>query len=176
VGVLEPELSERDYLRQIDLLARDEVGAAQDEGTLTYGPDPREATGLQRAVNELARALRHWHFEGDSCLAEDVLHLGGAALIGPGQESYRTGCARLGVDPRDEGWALWYAWDEKARAHTMVTTALDTTRALLDNWAGGRDVHPARPRRAQVAAVVRGWVGPIILAPGHAGTVGLSGR
>jgi hypothetical protein len=71
---------------------------------------------------------------------------------------------------------LWYTREERARAHTIVTTALDTTRALLDNWSRGRDVHPAQPLRAQIAAVVRGWVGPVVLSPSHADAVGLTGR
>ncbi|OJF11703.1 hypothetical protein EDD30_5958 [Couchioplanes caeruleus] len=183
VQVLEPELTEHDYLRQIELLARDVVHAAQEEGWQTYGPNPANATQMHRAVNELARALRHWHFDDDGCLDDDrpLLHLGGATVITPGsspaqQESYRTGCARLGVDTRDEGWALWHTWDDKARAHTVVTTALDATHALLDNWSHGRDVHPLQPRRAQIAAVVQGWVGPITLSPSHATTIGLGGR
>ncbi|GAA3448357.1 hypothetical protein [Dactylosporangium matsuzakiense] len=61
-------------------------------------------------------------------------------------------------------------------AHTIVTTALDSTRALLAIWSHGRDAHPVRPRRAQIVAVVRGWVGPIVLSPGHAGEIGLGGR
>ncbi len=180
--VAEPELNVHDYLRQIELLARDVVAAAQDEGWQTYGDNPTGATPLQRAVNDLARILRHHHFEDDGCVEPDrpVLHLGGAALFEPGetegqQDSYRVGCARLGVDPRDEGWALWYTWDDQERAHTMVTTALETTRGLLDNWAQGRDVHPAQPRRSQIRAVIRGWVGPITLSPSHASTKGLGG-
>lgn len=180
---MEPELSEQDYLRHIELLAVDVVQAALEEGWPVYGPDPTEATPLQRAVNQLACHIRHWHFEGDGCVDDGrpLLHLGGAALISPGrtepeQDGYRAGCARLGVEARAEGWALWYSWDEKARAHTMVTTALGTTQALLDNWSRGRDVHPAQPLRAQIAAVARGWLGPVILSPSHATRVGLTSR
>ncbi|MEU8661144.1 hypothetical protein, partial [Actinoplanes philippinensis] len=182
VVVLEPGLNAHDYLRQVELLALDVVAAAREEGWLTYGDDPAEATPLQRSVNELARILRHHHFEDDGCVepGRPVLHLGGASLFEPGetegrQDSYRVGCARLGVDPRDEGWALWYTWDDQERAHTMVTTALETTRGLLDNWAQGRDVHPAQPRRSQIRAVIRGWVGPVALSPGYASTRGLGG-
>jgi hypothetical protein len=182
VLVLRPELNEHDYLRQIELLALDVVAAAREEGWQTYGDDPADATRVQRSVNELARVLRHHHFEGDGCVEEDqrILRLGGAALLEPGgtesrQDSYRAGCARLGVDARDEGWALWYTWDDQERAHTMVTTVLETTRGLLENWARGRDVHPVQPRRSQIRVVVRGWVGPITLSPGHAGTNGLGG-
>jgi len=167
--VAEPELSEQDYLRQIELLALDVVNAT-----------PGEA--LDHALTELGHALRHQHFEGDGCVERDrpLLRLGGAALIGPGEtdasrDSYRTGCARLGVSPRDEGWALWCTWDHKAHAHTLVTTALTTTQGLLENWARGRDVHPAWPLRSQVRAVVRGWLGPIVLSPGHAAERELGG-
>jgi hypothetical protein len=178
----EPELDVRDYLRQIELLALDVVAAAQDEGSLTYGGEPADATPLQRSVNELARTLRHHHFEDDGCAESNrpVLHLGGAALFEPGQtksqqDGYRAGCARLGVDARDEGWALWHTWDDRERAHTIVTTALETTRGLLDNWALGRDLHPLQPRRSQIRAVIRGWAGPITLSPSHATTRGLGG-
>ncbi|MEV0902951.1 hypothetical protein [Actinoplanes sp. NPDC049802] len=116
----------------------------------------------------MARILRHRYFEDDGCAepSRPVLHLGGAALFEPGgteseQDGYWVGCARLGVDAQDEGWALWYTWDDQERAHTILTTALETTLDLLDNWAQGRDVHPAQPRRSQIRAVIRGWVGPV---------------
>jgi hypothetical protein len=182
VLVAEPDLDDHDYLHQVELLARDVVHAAAEEGWLTVGPDPPEATTVHRAVNELARALKHWHFDGDGCLDPDrpTLRLGGAAVITPGQsaaqqDNYRTGCTRLSVTDRPDGWALWHTWDDHRRPCTIVTTALDTTQALLDAWSHGRDVHPVKPRRAQIAAVVAGWVGPITLSPGHAANVGLGG-
>ncbi|MEV4347907.1 hypothetical protein AB0J83_25910 [Actinoplanes sp. NPDC049596] len=159
-------LSEQDYLRHIELLAHEVVRAAQDKSR------------LDRAVGELARSLRHEHFAGDGCVEQEplMLHLGGAALLTPADPVYEAACRRLGVEARPEGWALWYTWDAEARAHIMVTTALETTRTLLRQWAEGHDVHPAQPSRAQVAAVVRGWLGPMVLSPSHARTVGLSGR
>jgi hypothetical protein len=180
--VTDPDLNESDYVRQLELVARDVVRAAQDEGWLAYGPDPDDATILHRAVNELARHIRRLHFNGDGCVEDrPLLHLGGAALISPStdeaqQANYLAGCDRLGVEARAEGWALWYTWDEKARAHTMVTTALNTTRALLQSWSAGHDLHPAQPLRAQIVAVVRGWPGPVILSPSHADTIGLKGH
>jgi len=110
-----------------------------------------------------------------------MLRLGGAGVITPGQtararNSYDAGCQRLGVAARDDGWALWHTWDDLGRPCTMVTTALDTTRALLDNWSHGWDVHPVRPRRTQVAAVLARWVGPITFSPSHAANAGLGGR
>ncbi|GIF22749.1 hypothetical protein BJ973_000892 [Actinoplanes tereljensis] len=173
----EPEPTEADYLRQLELVARDVVHAAHDEGWLSYAPDPADATPLQRAVNELARHIRRQHFEGDGCVEDRPLqHLGGAALITPSTDDYLSGCARLGVEARPEGWALWYTWDEKARPHTMVTTALDTTRGLLESWSTGHDLHPAQPLRAQIAAIVRGWPGPVVLSPSHAKKIGLTGH
>src|SRR3954471_13441744 len=119
-------MDEHDYLRQIEVLARDVVLAAQDERSLTYGPDPDEATTLQRAVNQLARHLRREHFVGDGCADHDgpLLHLGRGAVISPSddsvaQASYLAGCARLGVEARVQGWALWYTWDPKGRTHTL---------------------------------------------------------
>jgi hypothetical protein len=155
-----------DYLRQIELLARDVVGAADEPGALAG------------AVDRLRQRIRHQHFAGDGCVEEARvrLYLGGAAVIGPEIESYEQGCRRLGVAARPEGWALWYTWDERDRAHTMVTTAFETTAGLLENWAQGRDVHPNQPDRAQIASVVRGWPGPIVLSPGHARQMGLEGR
>ena len=175
------ELSELDYLRQIELLARDVTDRAFDEGWLSYPPDPSDATSLQRAVNELARTLRAWHFPGDGCVEEDrtMLKLGGAALVTPqtaGVEVYRKLCERLGVEDRPQGWSLWFTWDDGGRAHTMVTTLDDTTRALLDAWSHGRDANPARPVRAQIAAVARGWIGPLTRSPEDAARRGLGGR
>lgn len=62
--------SETDYLRSIEQLAHEVVHQAGDkgEGWLSFAPDPVEATPLQRAVNNLARALRYRHFDGDGCL------------------------------------------------------------------------------------------------------------
>src|SRR3954447_23353073 len=57
--VPEPELSEQDYLRQIELLALDVVAAARGEGRIGYDADPPGATALQRAVDALAGRLRH---------------------------------------------------------------------------------------------------------------------
>ena len=69
--VLEPELDEHEYLRQVELLAGDVVRTAAEEGWLTHGADAAEAPALHRAVNELARAPAHWHFDGDGCLDPD---------------------------------------------------------------------------------------------------------
>ena len=101
-------------------------------------------------------------------------------MITPGatseeRDAYRRLCQKLGIDAREDGWALWCTWDHRSRAHTMVTTALDTTRGLLDNWAQGRDVHPVQPNRAQITAVVRDWFQPVTLSPSHATTIGLGG-
>ncbi|UBU14104.1 hypothetical protein [Nonomuraea gerenzanensis] len=65
------DLSETEYLRHIELLARDVIDAAHEEGWLTYDRDATPATSLHRAVNELARQIRHYHFSGDGCLEDD---------------------------------------------------------------------------------------------------------
>jgi hypothetical protein len=116
-------LDEHEYLRQVELLAGDVVRAAAEEGWLTHGADAAEAPALHRAVNELASALAHWHFDGDGRLDPDreMLRLGGAAVITPGQttaaqDTYDAGCERLGVVARDEGWALWHTWDRPGPA------------------------------------------------------------
>ncbi|WP_203924744.1 hypothetical protein [Rugosimonospora africana] len=171
---------EIDYLRQVELLAQEVVALAFDEGTLTHGPDPDDATPLQRAINALARKVRYYHFPGDGCLEErPLLPLSGIVVVGPDSMppewgiEYAQLCARLGVPARAEGWALWHAWDSKGLPHTLVTRHLATTRGILQNWSLGRDLYPVQPERAQVAAVVRGWIGPATLSPSHVETVGL---
>lgn len=52
----------------IERLANEVVEAAFREGWLMYLPDDESQTALQRSINELARNLRHAHFEGDGCL------------------------------------------------------------------------------------------------------------
>lgn len=178
MDVLEAKLTDDEYLRQIEILAREVVDAASSEGWLSYQPDPAEATPLQKAVNELARRIRHWHFQGDGCVDDSpLLHLAGANLFRPDDDYYYAwGCARLGISERPEGWALWFTWDDKSRPSTLVTTALETTKALLENWARGIDVHPAQLSKSQIAAVHSGWIGPRVLSPSHADTRGLGGR
>jgi hypothetical protein len=56
------------YLRAVELRAREIVERANDEGWLSYAPDPDDATSLRRAVSQLAGILRHYHFDGDGCL------------------------------------------------------------------------------------------------------------
>lgn len=60
-------LSDDDYLRQVETLAQLVADEALDEGWLTYGDDTGQSP-LQRAINELARSLRHQHGDGDGCL------------------------------------------------------------------------------------------------------------
>lgn len=179
---MEPDLDESDYQRRVELLARELISRAHDEGWLSDEHDAGDATPLQRAVAEIAKTLRHYHFEGDGCLEERPhIGLGGAALIRPNsqlgdqEDDYAELCARLGVEARAEGWALWHTWDDKQRAHTVVTTCIVTTEELLSNWSRRISVYPARPDRAQVVAVVRGWTGPIIVSPDHARDLGLGG-
>lgn len=67
-----PRRSEEDYLKRVEELAKVVCDEASEEGWLTYLPDDDDQTPLQRAINELARNLRHVHYEGDGCLDEDV--------------------------------------------------------------------------------------------------------
>ena len=66
-----PRLSELEYLKRIEDLANLVCDEALEEGWLSYLPDPPEGTRLQRAINELARSLRHLHHAGDGCLDEE---------------------------------------------------------------------------------------------------------
>ncbi|WP_155884523.1 hypothetical protein [Actinomadura flavalba] len=172
---------EWDYLRGLELLARELVARADDEGWLSYEPGPDDATPLQRTISKIAKSARHYHFEGDGCLDEDrpFISLGGAALIRP--ESllgpiYEQLCQLLGVAPRSEGWALWYSWDNRQRAHTLVTNRIATTEGLLENWSRGISTNPTAPDPAHITAVVRGWRGPVILSPDHARVLDLPPR
>lgn len=150
------DLDEFDYLRRVEMLARELVERAHDEGWLSYAGDPDDATPLQRMVNELARTLRHYHFEGDGCIDErPAYRIGGAGLIRPDSDAYTEMCSRLGVEARAEGWALWHTWDNEQQAHTLVTTCIATTegpagelgtghqRPALE--AGSRPGHRGRP-------------------------------
>ncbi|MFF7129777.1 hypothetical protein [Streptomyces sp. NPDC008240] len=97
-----PMLSDLDYLREIEHLANRVKLEASSEGWLSYQEDPEGATALQRSVNALARALRHYHFDGDGCLEEDrpLVRLMGASVLKPGcmpagvEEGYDEVCAR----------------------------------------------------------------------------------
>jgi hypothetical protein len=63
-------LTKRDYLEEVEGLANLVCDEALEEGWLSYLPDPPDATPLQRAINELARHLRHVHYPGDGCDVE----------------------------------------------------------------------------------------------------------
>ena len=63
-----PRLSHEDYLARIETLAHAVVAEAVTEGCLQFDPaEDEEQTPLQRAINELGRALRFVHNEGDGC-------------------------------------------------------------------------------------------------------------
>ncbi|WP_329043462.1 hypothetical protein OHT61_28735 [Streptomyces sp. NBC_00178] len=55
-----PELSELDYLREIERLARAVTSAAAGEHW--YAGDTEDEGPLQRCINALGRALLHYHF------------------------------------------------------------------------------------------------------------------
>jgi hypothetical protein len=63
--------TDEEYHAKVEALAHEVVNLAAEEGWLTYLPDDEEQTPLQQAINELARNLRHVHYEGDGCLDED---------------------------------------------------------------------------------------------------------
>ncbi|MGX1135530.1 hypothetical protein RKD49_007720 [Streptomyces glaucescens] len=179
-----PNLSDLDYLREIERLANRVKVRAVDEGWLSYEEDPEDATPLQRSVNALARALRHYHFEGDGCLEEDrpLVRLVGASVLKPGAmpagvgEGYEEVCARIGVEPRPEGWALWNTWSDGELKVTMVVSAVETTEGLFRNWSCGRALDPVTPLPSQIALVRHGWIGPMTFSPRGVGRMGLDGR
>ncbi|MFF7216029.1 hypothetical protein ACFZAU_36755 [Streptomyces sp. NPDC008238] len=180
-----PELTELDHLREVERLARAVVSAAGDESWLSYLPEPQDATALQRAVNALARSIRHYHFPGDGCVDDEDrpdVRLVGVVILRPGAmpaewtETYDAACARLGVEARPEGWALWNTWSDGGMPATMVVSADDTTEGLLRNWSRGRAALPVLPLPSQVALVHQGWNAPMVLSPAAAHRTGLSGR
>jgi hypothetical protein len=179
-----PELSESDYLREIERLANRVKVEAMSEGWLSYQEDPEDATAFQRSVNALARALRHYHFEGDGCLEEDrpLVRLVGASVLKPGAmpagvgEEYEEVCARIGVEPRPEGWALWNTWSDGELKVTMVVTAVETTEGLFENWSRARALDPVSPLPSQIALIRHGWIGPMTFSPRGVSRTGLGGR
>jgi hypothetical protein len=56
------------YLRAIEVRARRIVECAGEEGWLSDEGDAGDKTPSQRAVNDLAGILLHYHFDGDGCL------------------------------------------------------------------------------------------------------------
>lgn len=179
-----PELGELDYLREIERLANRVGVEASDEGWLSFQADPEESTPLQRSVNALARALRRYHFKGDGCTEEDrpLIRLVGASVLKPAampagvDEGYEEVCARIGVEPRSEGWALWNTWSDGELKVTMVVSAVETTEGLLQNWSRGRAVDPVAPLPSQVALIRQGWTAPMTFSPRGVSRTGLGGQ
>ncbi|MET9132153.1 hypothetical protein [Streptomyces antibioticus] len=180
-----PELTEPDYLRELERLARAVTAAAAAEGTLTHGPDPIGATALHRAVNALARAVRHHHFPGDGCLPEEedrpTVRLVGVVLLRPSampagtDESYDEACARLAVEPRAEGWALWNTWGDGGAPVTLVVTDVAATEALLAHWAHGGSAAPATSAAVPDHGGPAGVDGPDDVLPAGRPRVGIPG-
>lgn len=173
-----PELSELDRLREVERLAHRLVVRASGEDE-AY-PEP-----FRRDLEALSRTLRSYHFDGDGCTDPDrpLLRLVGACVLKAGlvpaatDESYERMCARLTVEPRPEGWALWHTWaaDSEVRI-TMVVTAVATTEGLFANWSRGRDLDPVTPLPSQVVRVLQNWIGPVTFSPRGVTKTGLGGR
>jgi hypothetical protein len=180
-----PELSELDYLREIERLAKAVVSASA--GEQWYASDTEIEGSLQRSVNALGRALLHYHFPLDGCLEEEAerpqVPLAAVAIIRPEampvgtDETYPHACVRLAVEARPEGWALWETWADGNAKVTMVVSAVDTTEGLLTNWAKGRNVLPVMPLPSQIAQVHAGWTSwGSIFSPYGKRKLGLSGQ
>ncbi|MEU6158268.1 hypothetical protein [Streptomyces sp. NPDC047130] len=193
------ETSELDHLREIERLAGQVVEAAVAEGRLDFddgagagegagegggGGGGGGGTALGRSLRRPARARRHHHFEGDGCLEEDrpLVRLVGACVLRPAvmpagvDEPYDEVCARLGAEPRPEGWALWNTWGDEGVKVTLVVSAVATTEGLIANWSRGREVDPVAPLPSQVALVRRGWIGPVAFSPRAVRQLGVGGR
>jgi hypothetical protein len=154
------KLSEPEYLRHIEHLARKLVAAAADEGWLTYGEDAAGLTPLQQVISEIDGEIRHYHFDGDGCFDDSELpfmKLAGTVVLRPdvvplGMEgTYPELCARLGVDARPEGWAIWNTWAADGQPISIIMVDLDGSR---DPGAGRRCRCRARPYRRAASA---GW-------------------
>ncbi|MEU6744952.1 hypothetical protein ABZ914_01855 [Spirillospora sp. NPDC046719] len=178
-------MSESDYLREIEARCRAVVEAAAGEGWLTYGEAVEETTGLRRAVNELARTLWHYHYQGDGCLDEEAgrprMRLVGVVMLRPGampfgmDDDYETACQRLNVDPRPEGWAVWNTWSEQGLPVSLVMTDLDGTEGLLINWAHGIHAYPVTPVPSRIVHVHQGWTAPMTVSPRARRHLGVDG-
>ncbi|GGQ30563.1 hypothetical protein [Streptosporangium pseudovulgare] len=174
------DLSETEYLRHIEHLARAIVDAADGEGWLVLTGVSDEATPLRRAVIEMARQLRHHHFDGDGCLDGELppMKLAGVVILRPHavpagmEESYTEICARLGVEAQPEGWAIWNAWARDGQPVSIVLADSSGTEGLLTNWAHGIEVYPVTPLPAQVVLTRQGWVTPMTLSPASARRLG----
>ena len=64
-------LTDLEYLREVEALAHAVCERAFQEGWLAYTDEPADASPLQRAINELARNLRHVHYKGDGCIEDE---------------------------------------------------------------------------------------------------------
>jgi hypothetical protein len=167
-------------LRHIEHLAREIVNAAHGEGWVTYGDDPEDVTPLQRSVNEMARRIRHYHFDSDGCLDPElpILKLAGVVVLQPDavplgmDETYDEICARLGVEPRPEGWTIWNTWAKDGHSISIILVDSDATEGMLMNWTRGIEIYPVTPLPAQVALTRQGWVAPMILSPFSARKLG----
>lgn len=179
-------MSEFEYLREVEARSRAVVDEAADEGWLAYFEEVEETNPLRSAVNELARTLRHYHYQGDGCLDEEAdrprMRLVGVVLLRPKampfdmDDDYETACRRLNVDPRPEGWAVWNTWSKQGLPVSLVMTDLDGTEGLLINWAQGMSTYPVTPVPSQIVQVHQGWTAPMTVSPGvrtHLGVDGL---
>ncbi|MEV7117338.1 hypothetical protein [Kitasatospora griseola] len=181
-----PELSELDHLKELERLARAVTNAAWGEGLLADDRDAENGTPLQRALHALSRGLRRYHFRGDGCLEEEEdrpdLKLAGVVVLRPGAmpegmtETYEEACARLGVEARPEGWALWNTWGDGDLHVTMVVAAVDTTEGLLMNWSRGIAHYPVTPLPSQIAVIHHGWAAHMIFSPFGVKKLGLGGQ
>jgi hypothetical protein len=57
-------------MAEVERLANVVVQQAAAEGWLSYFPEDDQQAPLQRSINELARSLRHVHYDGDGCSDE----------------------------------------------------------------------------------------------------------
>jgi len=64
-------LSEDEYLREIERLAKDLVTEAIHEDSFEVYLDQGPKTPLQRAITRLARSLRGVHYRGDGCIPDE---------------------------------------------------------------------------------------------------------
>ena len=65
-----PLIVDYDYLESIEDLAKQVIAPALDAESFEVYLDDDSKTDLQVAITELARRIRHWHYEGDGCLEQ----------------------------------------------------------------------------------------------------------
>lgn len=88
-------------------------------------------------------------------------------------DDYATVCRDLGVEPRPEGWALWFGVDASGATFTVFTRHVHPTEAALSQWR--EDCFSDLPVLGEddLVDLREGWVTPCEPNPEHVDTSAL---